>query len=168
MFILRILVEARSIKRPSCRQIHGEISPKLKNQPSPVDPPPRATRRPGCTPACIISLKNPFPPQRANYSLERCAANSRELKSEGRARARAQHAARDNLSRVYCRDKLFMNPLLGERRRNVGSSLPPSVRRTVSIFSQTAAPVALEAVASIPPRILCSTHQINGFRFWPG
>jgi hypothetical protein len=45
MFILRILVEARSIKRPSCRQIHGEISPKLKNQPSPVDPPPRANPR---------------------------------------------------------------------------------------------------------------------------
>jgi len=140
MFILRILVEARSIKRPSCRQIHGEISPKLKNQPSPVDPPPRANPREPRLPRLYAGV---------HYIVEKSvSAATRKLLAravrgefEGIkvGRSRAQHAARDNLSRVYCRDKLFMNPLLGERRRIVGSSLPPSVRRTVSIFSQTAA-----------------------------
>lgn len=76
---------------------------------------------------------------------------------------------RDNLSRVYCRDELFMNPPLakGENSGWLCAASRASTAGAVSIFSQIS-PVALEAVVSICRGDSLGQHRKQKFHFWPG
>lgn len=99
-----------------------------------VDPPPPLPSN-GIGRA-LYRWKIPFPP-RCEITRSNGTPRIRELKLEDR----------DSLSRVYHRDKLFMNPSRSERRE-LALALPRNTTRTMSIFSQIS-PVALEAVVSI-------------------
>lgn len=97
-----------------------------------VDPPPPLSSN-GIGRA-LYRWKIPFPPRR-EITRSNGTPRIRELKLE------------DSLSRVYHRDKLFMNPSRSERRE-LALALPRNTTRTMSIFSQIS-PVALEAVVLI-------------------
>ena len=93
--------------------------------------------------ATHYTLKNFVSALMRNYTVQTVRTNLR-------IKVRRPRAAlmRDNLSRIYCCDKLFMNPLLAKGENSTGSIPRAHPQRTVSIFSQIS-PVALEAVVSI-------------------
>lgn len=129
----------------------------------------------------IISLKNPFPPRReitrsngTARASPRMEVRGREPPPPARRVAPRQLVSRVRArARVYCRDKLFMNPPRKRRRHEAESPITRASRRDgVNFFtnnsgSSRSCPLRSREVPRRRAATVPTERDAGRFHFWP-